>query len=73
MKALRHWFGDDTETEEDSTDSDTTEWGIIDRRKANKLKKKKHGEEKETKSGKDIREGSPYAGNWANFYQRIGA
>ena len=41
MKALRKWFGDKTQTEDDSTDGDDNEWGVIERRKRNNQRRKR--------------------------------
>ena len=41
MKALKRWFGDETISELESSDSDNSDWGQVDRRKRNKQMKKR--------------------------------
>ena len=41
MKVLHKWFGDETQTEDKTTETDEDKWGVVDRRKKNKQKKKK--------------------------------
>ena len=47
MKALKRWFGDETEESEDTDDSDDSEWGKVDRIRKNKLKCKAAAKRKE--------------------------
>ena len=52
MKKLRRWFGDELETETESTDSDGTDddtWNQVERKRINKLKKKKNEKNKRDK------------------------
>ena len=48
MKSLRRWFGDETATDTDNTDSDEGEWGQIDRQKKRNIERKKKLKERQT-------------------------
>ena len=64
MKSLRKWFGDETASEDDSSDTDRNEWGTVERRKKNAMKKKKSIRKKKEKETQTLDKAKHILGIW---------